>query len=168
MGKENKKREQEHIKERQKQLIQERKARVKEEVSYVEPHVMVTVRHITFNCDKSGTFKEETNIVEVYDWIESLSPGPEYFEIIDYKRSLIPPDMEAQSGIYNMRESSHPVYMTRSGIVAFQGFSAASEDNFEKLSRSKNEELNKSEDDVEFTVPRESILQFKKIDQLQN
>ena len=55
--------------------------------------------------------------------------------------------MEAQSGIYNMRESSKPVNMTLSEIVVFQGFSAASEDDFEKLSRFKNEEMNKLEDD---------------------
>ena len=41
------------------------KARVKEEVSYADPHVMVTVRHITFNCDKSRTFKEGATMVEV-------------------------------------------------------------------------------------------------------
>ena len=58
MKKENKKREQELIKERQMQLMQQRKARVKEEVSYADPHVMVTVRHITFNCDKSRAFIE--------------------------------------------------------------------------------------------------------------
>ena len=95
----------------------------------------------------------------MYDWIGSLSPVPEYFEIVDYKGSLVPPDMEAQSGIYNMRESSHSVNMTRSGIVAFQGFSAASEDDFEKLSRLKNKEINKLEDDEEFTVSRKNIFQ---------
>ena len=82
------------------QLILQGKARVKEEVSYADPHVMVTVRHITFNCDKSRTFKEGATMVEVYEWIGSLSPVPEYFEIVDYKGSLLPPDMEAQSGIY--------------------------------------------------------------------
>ena len=43
MEKENKKREQEHIKEMQ--LTLQRKARVKEEVSYADPRVMVTVSH---------------------------------------------------------------------------------------------------------------------------
>ena len=95
----------------------------------------------------------------MYDWIGSLSPVPEYFEIVDYKGSLVPLDMEAQSGIYNMRESSHSVNMTRSGIVAFQGFSAASEDDFEKLSLLKNKEINKLEDDEEFIVSRKNIFQ---------
>ena len=117
---------------------------------------MVTVRHITFNCDKSRVFREGANMVERYNWIGSLSPVPEYFEMIDYKGSLVPRDMEAQSGIYNVRERSHPVNMTRSGIVSFQGFSAASADDFEKLSRLKNEELNKLGDDEEFTVSREN------------
>ena len=135
------------------------KARVKEEVSYADPHVMVTVRHIPFNCDKSRTFKEGATMVEVYDWIVSLSPVPEYFEIVDYKGSLLPPDMEAQSGIYNMRKSSQPVNMTRSGILVFQGFSAAIEDDFEKLARLKNEKMNKLEDDEEFIVSRENIFQ---------
>ena len=57
-----------------------------------------------------------------------------------------------------MRESSHPVNMTRSGIVAFRGFSAASEDDFKKLSHLKNKELNKLEDDEEFIVSREKIF----------
>ena len=121
MEKENKKRELEHIKEQQMQLMLHRKARVKEEVSYADPRVMVTKRHITFNCDKSRAFEEGATMVKVYDWIGSLSPVPEYFEIVEYKRLLVPPDMEAQSGIYNMRESFQPVNMTRSEIVAFQG-----------------------------------------------
>ena len=49
--------------------------------------------------------------------------------------------------------------MTRSGIVAFQGFSTTSEHDFEKLSRLKNEEWNKLEDDEEFIVSRENIFQ---------
>ena len=49
--------------------------------------------------------------------------------------------------------------MTLSGIVVFRGFSAASEDDFEKLSRFKNEEMNKLEDDQEFIVSRENIFQ---------
>ena len=76
-----------------------------------------------------------------YDWTGSLSPVFEYFEIVDCKGSLVPPDMETQSGIYNMRRSSHPLNMTQSQIVAFQEFSAASKDDFRKLSRLKNEEL---------------------------
>ena len=51
------------------QLMQQRRARVKEEVSYANRHVMVTVRQITFNCDKSRAFKEGVKMVEVYDWI---------------------------------------------------------------------------------------------------
>ena len=44
--------------------MQQRKARVKKEVSYANPHVMVTARHITFNCDKSRAFKEGANMAE--------------------------------------------------------------------------------------------------------
>ena len=99
MEKNNKNREQEHIKEWQMQLMQQRKARVKEQVSYADPHVMVTVRYITFNCDKSRALKDGANMVEVHDWIRSLSPIPEYFEIVHYKGSLVPPDMEAPNGI---------------------------------------------------------------------
>ena len=50
--------------------------------------------------------------------------------------------------------------MTRSGIVAFRGFSAASEDDFKKLSHLKNKELNKLEDDEEFIVSREKVLKI--------
>ena len=73
MEKENKKREQEHIKWQQKQLVLHRKARVKEEVSYADSHVVVTLRHITFNCDKSRAFKEGATMVEVYDCIGYLN-----------------------------------------------------------------------------------------------
>ena len=114
MEKENTKSEQEHIKEQQMQLIQQRKTRIKEEVSYADPLVKVTVRQITFNLDKSRAFKEGAIVVEEYDQIESLSPVPEYFEIADYRGSLLPPDLETQSGIYNMRRSFHPLNMTQS------------------------------------------------------
>ena len=55
------------------QLMQQRKAQVTEEVYYFDPHVMVTVRNITFNYDTTRAFKEGTDMVEVYDWIGSLS-----------------------------------------------------------------------------------------------
>ena len=74
----------------------------------------VTVRQIPFNFDKSRAFKEGAIVVEEYDYIESLSPVPEYFEIAEYRGSLLPPDMETQSGIYNMRRSSHLLNMTQS------------------------------------------------------
>ena len=49
------------------QLMQQRKAQVKEEVGYFNPHVMVTVRNITFNYDTPRAFKEGADMVEVYD-----------------------------------------------------------------------------------------------------
>ena len=45
------------------QLMQQRKAQVKEEVGYFNPHVMVTVRNITFNYDTPRAFKEGADMV---------------------------------------------------------------------------------------------------------
>ena len=105
-------------------LMNSRKDRVQPEESVSNPHEVVTVRHVDLG-NKVRLFKTDSYFVEVFDWVGSFAPTPEYFKLLDYGGKEVSPGMKIVSGIYNMSPSQTPVVM--SPEVAFLGFSTANQ-----------------------------------------
>ena len=51
-----------------------------------------------------------------------MSLKPENFELRDCQNKIILPYDQINSGVYNVTEVSHPVLMTPTGSISFQGF----------------------------------------------
>ena len=77
------------------------KARVEDEPSVEEAHVIISVWNCTIRL-KLRLFREDATFLQVYDWIGSLSTGPQYFCVMDHKGAVISPDNELYSGAFNI------------------------------------------------------------------
>ena len=100
-----------------------RKERVLPEPSHSEPHVAIFVRNPCTYKAEVRLFQENSYFTEVYDWIGSLSPV-ELFNIVDYT-TIITPDKNVYSAVFNMVETNALLPMTPEGTVAFTGYRLA-------------------------------------------
>lgn len=119
----------EEDKQRKTKLLQERTRRVLVEPAVDEPHVIITVRHLSCGS-KTRLFKADSKMAQVYDWAGSFSLDPENFELVDFRHHFI----VFSSSLY-MHEVDKPIQLSLEGEVAFNGFSVA--DDFEKLNKTR-------------------------------
>ena len=54
-----------------------------------------------------------------YDWVDSVSLDPQYFDVIDFNRNTVLPSTCVYSGVFNMKGRKNPILMSPEGEVAF-------------------------------------------------
>ena len=106
--------------------------RLAEEPNLSDPHVIISVRHISLGT-KTRLFWETDLFVQVYDWIGSLSTTPEHFHLLNHT-VRVAPDTPVFSGAFNMLEMDKPTLMSPEGTVAFEGFGVSMQSNDSSLS----------------------------------
>ena len=65
--------------------------------------------------------------MDVYNWVGSLNVEPEFFKILYYKRKVVYPADDVESGLYNMKVRQSAVNMSHHGGIAFNEFGASNE-----------------------------------------
>ena len=76
-------------------------SRVEPEPDLSEPHVTISVRHISIG-NKVRLFEATSLFQCVYDSVGSISLKPEPFELRDFNNSLLVPDSEVYSVSFNL------------------------------------------------------------------
>ena len=66
-------------------------------------------------------------MMDVYNWVGSLNVEPEFFKILYYKRKVVYPADDVESGLYNMKVRQSAVNMSHHGEIAFNEFGASNE-----------------------------------------
>lgn len=94
---------------RQVEIMLARKDRVPEEPRQGEDRVVVRVRHLTFGVVERS-FRPDTMLASIYDWVGSLDSTPEHFVLSNYNHDLMPTECIGTIAIHssivlNMRES---------------------------------------------------------------
>lgn len=74
---------------RQVEVMLARKDRVPEEPRQGEDRVVVRVRHLTFGVVERS-FRPDTMLASIYDWVGSLDSTPEHFVLSNYNHNLMP------------------------------------------------------------------------------
>ena len=140
-------------------IMQARSQRLLPEPTLDEAHVFIFVRHPHLGT-KSRLFHENAVFQLVYDWIGSLAPEPENFEIRDHAGLFISPNRQCFTGTFNMNIVNSPVQMSPSGTVSFTGYSTnqcSTQDKYTELQKRKEQEREKITKEVIFEVNRNNI-----------
>ena len=150
------------------ELMNARKSKLQDEPTIFDDHVTVTVRH-TILGNKIRFFNTNAKMTQIYDWIGSLNQKPEYFELLDFNGLCVSPDLSVTSGVFNMRETDVPTFMSMEGEVAFKGYgvkdvSVGNElpgDNslvsYKNLTAYRNESLLALNEEISCSLNRENI-----------
>ena len=115
---------------RQVEIMLARKDRVPEEPRQGEDRVVVRVRHLTFGVVERS-FRPDTMLASIYDWVGSLDSTPEHFVLSNYNHDLMPTECIGTIAIHssivlNMRESDFTPPL--GDDVNFRGFGSITDD----------------------------------------
>jgi len=151
-------------------LMQQRKDSVKPAPSLADDHELVRVRHPILG-NVTRLFYAEEKMQSVYNWVGSLNPSPEFFELINFEGNTVYPDQKISSGILNLKECEKQINLSVDGEVGFGGFAPIgsessvkaldddSEESYIKLSEILRKSRELLKETVFVTVHRDAIFE---------